>query len=237
MESSKKGERKRTARVFHSVSDLDESSEIHNLFETVSLDKASKKRKKKRKTEAISDSDSDLDYSKIMKTPCSSKGKNIVNLTREEIVHENLKKMGIKRPVQASKCVKRAIYNGFIKITGDPKDLETVVFKGKGRCGHVIEATLRNLLVQPDFVNLKYEAGLPNATVFCEYLISGDKISTSNLLIEDPDHNSRCSSQEGRMYVTQICTGNPKFDSGSFHRHCSKCPDFGLCGNCPHFEV
>ena len=38
----------------------------------------------------------------------------------------------------------------------------------KGKVVVIIKATLRDLLVQPDCVNLKYEAGLPNNTVFCE---------------------------------------------------------------------
>jgi len=31
------------------------------------------------------------------------------------------------------------------------------------------------------------------------------------------------------MYVTGICSGRPNFDSGKFHNHCTRCPDFGQC--------
>ena len=31
------------------------------------------------------------------------------------------------------------------------------------------------------------------------------------------------------MYVTGICGGRPNFDSGKFHNHCTRCPDFGQC--------
>ena len=31
------------------------------------------------------------------------------------------------------------------------------------------------------------------------------------------------------MYVTGLCGGQPSFDSGKFHNHCTDCPDFGTC--------
>ena len=49
------------------------------------------------------------------------------------------------------------------------------------------------------------------------------------------DVQARKDACSARDIVKPI--GNPGFDSGRFHKHCGKCPDFGLCGNCPHFEV
>ena len=31
------------------------------------------------------------------------------------------------------------------------------------------------------------------------------------------------------MYVTGLCEGRAQFDSGKFHNHCTRCPDFGTC--------
>lgn len=148
--------------------------------------------------------------------------------TKEQMIHEKLKKMGIKRPAQASKCVKRAIYKGFIQITGDPAELEMVVHSEKGECGHVIEARLKDMLEQPDYAGCDYEDGLQEATVFCTHKMGGDEPNPPDLH-EDPNDDSRCSSQEGRTYVTRICSGNPSFDSGKFHNHCGKCEHFGVC--------
>ena len=36
-------------------------------------------------------------------------------------------------------------------------------------------------------------------------------------------------SQDGRNYVSNICEGEPRFDDGKFHNHCTKCPGFGMC--------
>ena len=40
----------------------------------------------------------------------------------------------------------------------------------------------------------------------------------------------RCPGEEcGGVYVTRICQGDPTFDSGKFHNHCTECPGFGTC--------
>ena len=57
---------------------------------------------------------------------------------------------------------------GHIKITGKEGDLEKVVHQEEGMCGHMIEATLGDLLKQPDYAGLDYEDGLEDATVICK---------------------------------------------------------------------
>ena len=177
-----------------------------------------------------SESESDLDIEAVVPQlqATRKRKKSAVVLKMEDTIHKQLSSMGIKRPIQTSKCVKKAIYNGFIKISGDPKELEMVISKGKGSCGHTIEATLQDLLKQPDYVHPKYEADNPNATVFCTHKINESEANPFNLH-KAPDHESRWSSKEGRGYVNNLCSGNPSFDSGQSHHHCGKCPHFGVC--------
>jgi len=125
-------------------------------------------------------------------------------------IHDMLKKMGISNPEKTSKCVKRAIMFGHIKITGIKEDLNQIILEGDGgECGHTLKATLGDLLNQPDYAGLDYEDGLQEATVICK--------------------EEGCD--EGRSYVTNICTGNPSWDCGKFHNHCGQCPGYGICIN------
>lgn len=107
-------------------------------------------------------------------------------------------------------CVAAAIFNGFIKITGDPKELDMVVFAdaaedGEQVCGHVIYMTLRELLLQPDCcAGDDPTDGCERATVYCTRL-----------------------DCYGRVYVSAICTGYPRFDS-YYHNHCPGL-NFGNC--------
>ena len=78
-----------------------------------------------------------------------------------------LEAMGVDAK-NASLCVKAAIMKGHIKITGKEGDLEKVVHKEEGMCGHMIEATLGDLLKQPDYAGFDYEMGLENVTVVCK---------------------------------------------------------------------
>ena len=119
-------------------------------------------------------------------------------------VDEMLEALGVNSKT-ASLCTKAAIMKGHIKITGGKGDLDQVVVEQEGECGHVIVATLEDLLQQPDYAGLDYEDGCENATVICK----------------------ECN--EGRTYVTTICEGKPSFDSGKFHNHCNRCPGFGKC--------
>jgi len=119
-------------------------------------------------------------------------------------VDRMLEAMGVN-PKNASLCTKAAIMKGHIKITGEAGDLEQAVVEEEGECGHMIIATLGDLLKQPDYAGLDYEDGCENATVTCK------------------------ECDYGRTYVTSICEGKPSFDSGKFHNHCRQCPGFGQC--------
>ena len=125
-------------------------------------------------------------------------------------IHELLEKMGGDLySDNTGNCVRAAIQKGFIKITGRQSDLKKVIHSETGPCGHVIKATLADLLEQPDYAGTDYEDGLQDATVLCT--VDG------------------CAEDEGRTYVTDICTGKPQFDDGKGHNHCTECKAFGKC--------
>ena len=130
------------------------------------------------------------------------------NLSCKE-VDRRLKALGVDA-TKASLCVKAAIMKGFIKITGEDKEeLNKVVYSEvHDGCGHTIEATLGDLLEQPDYAGLDYKDGCMEATVVCKECDEDEKM---------------------RTYVTGICEGKPSFDSGKFHKHCRQCPGFGSC--------
>jgi len=114
---------------------------------------------------------------------------------------------------QVSKCVRSAIQKGYIKVKGEDKEeLNQVVFKGTfDNCGHEINVKLCDVLYQPDYAGLDYEDGCLNATVICQEVEDGEEC------------------EEGRSYLTEICTGRPSFDDGKYHNHCDACPGFGKC--------
>ena len=125
-------------------------------------------------------------------------------------IHKLLEKMGGDLySDNTGNCVRAAIQKGFIKITGRQSDLKKVIHSETGPCGHVIKATLADLLEQPDYAGTDYEDGLQDATVLCT--VDG------------------CAEDEGRTYVTDICTGKPQFDDGKGHNHCTECKAFGKC--------
>ena len=80
-----------------------------------------------------------------------------------------LEALGVN-PNNASLCTKAAIMKGHIKITGEAGDLDQAIVEQEGECGHMIIATLGDLLNQPDYAGLDYEDGLENATVTCKVL-------------------------------------------------------------------
>ena len=146
------------------------------------------------------------------------KGKPAGNLSCAE-VDRRIEALGMN-PNRASLCVKSAIQKGFIKITGEDKEeLNQVVLSGvqeyNGGCwfGHTVNATLGDLLRQRDYAGLDYEEGCMNATVVCKECE------------DDPENTDEVQ----RTYVTEICTGEPKFDDGKYHNHCWACPGFGMC--------
>lgn len=135
------------------------------------------------------------------------RGKPAGNLSCAE-VDRRLEALGVSAG-SASKCTKAAILKGIIEIKGeDPQELEQVICSEQSdECGHVMKATVGDLLKQPDYAGLDYEDGLQEATVTCG--------------VDD--------CEEGRTYVTGICKGEFRFDSGKFHNHCMECPGFGVC--------
>ena len=72
-------------------------------------------------------------------------------------------------------------------------------------CGRSKRVRIKHVLRQRDYAGMDYEDGGQDAAVQCS---SGD-----------------C----GGIYVTGICRGQPRFDSGKFHNHCTQCPGFGEC--------
>ena len=42
------------------------------------------------------------------------------------------------------------------------------------------------------------------------------------------DKENDCG-EAGRMYLTNLCQGNPVLDCGRSHNHCKDCPGFGRC--------
>lgn len=160
------------------------------------------------------------------KSGCTTrgKGKPTGNLSCKE-VDRRLKALGVDAAT-ASLCVKSAIQSGIIEITGEDKEeLNQVVHSEEHNCGHTIEATLGDLLRQPDYGGNDYESGLQDATVRCKELVEE----------EDEDGNTvqtMCGDleeEDGRTYVSEICQGQFRFDCGKFHNHCTKCPGFGMC--------
>ena len=55
---------------------------------------------------------------------------------------------------------------GFVRITGDPSDLEEIVMEGKME-GHTFKVLVKNVLYQTDYAGMDYEDGMESATVFC----------------------------------------------------------------------
>jgi len=108
-------------------------------------------------------------------------------------------------PKNVNLCVKAAIMRGHIEITGGAGDLEQMIIKEEGKCGHMIVATLGDLLRQPVNAGLDCEDSCDNATVTCK----------------------ECNY--GLTYVASVCEGNFSFDSSKLHNHCRKCPGFGQC--------
>lgn len=138
----------------------------------------------------------------VGETPKASKVKG--SRTNAKGVETRLNQLGIDKVKNVSNCLKKAIQLGYVNVSGD-NGLDTVVLADKCEsCSEPLSATVKDLLYQPDYAGLDYEEGGEDAPVKCE------KCGTGN-------------------YVTQICSGNPQFDSGKFHNHCTQCPGYGKC--------
>jgi len=120
------------------------------------------------------------------------------------------------RDLEVSKCVRAAIQHGYIELKGEDKEeLNQVIWKGKFydyMCGHSKAVKLWEVLYQPDYAGICME---DYCTVICEE--------------KDCDGPHGRKDDPGKMYLTDICSGNPSPDCGKSHNHCQKCPDFGVC--------
>jgi len=117
---------------------------------------------------------------------------------------------------QVSGCVKVAMAKGLISLTGRKSDLDQLIIEGEYD-DHKYEVYLKNLLYQPDYGGNEYEEGARDSPVICTCCQDDT---------EEYDYKHHC-------YVTRICQGNPTFDSGKFHNHCTDCSGFGQCiGDC-----
>lgn len=143
--------------------------------------------------------------------------------TKFEIINDKLKALGIKPDKYTGNCARAGIYYGFIPLTGEASDLDQVILSGELECGHQCSVTLREVLEQPDYGGNDYEDGLQNATVMCDELRKEDTDDA------DDDWDNECKNGLGRTYVTGICKGQPSFDCGKFHNHCTTCKLFGKC--------
>jgi len=136
-------------------------------------------------------------------------------------VERMLNQMGVD-PKDCSRCILSAIQFGHIEITGQAEDLETVVYDGKaeeGFCDHNFTVKLGDVLFQGDFGGNDYmntESDL--AKVICRPCKGKE---------ERADFQGH---KIGHFYfLTNVCMGAPRLDSGKFHHHCVKCSDYGMC--------
>jgi len=61
--------------------------------------------------------------------------------------------MEVKDPENTRKCVKSSISQGYIKLKGEARELDMIVFEREGDCGHQFSqysVTLRELLSQKE---------------------------------------------------------------------------------------
>ena len=122
-------------------------------------------------------------------------------------VHAYLSRAGIEDPESVNPCLKAGMLNGCVPMPADVAGWQdTVICDGTCfNCEAPHEATIRDVLYQPTYGGNDYGEENDGA-VQCE----------------------ECDYGCG-MYVTGICGGRPNFDSGKFHNHCTRCPDFGQC--------
>ena len=147
-------------------------------------------------------------------------------------ISSKLKDHGIVPRKNKGNCAKAAILRGFIKFQ-EGSDLDQVVHSGTLDCGHNCSATLRDLLQQLDYAGNDYDEQ-EEAVVFCDKLKarkSGIAVDDSESDDSDEEYASWCNGTQfgGRTYVTGLCYGKPRFDSGRAHNHCTRCSSFGGC--------
>merc|ERR1719376_295938 len=140
-------------------------------------------------------------------------------------VERMLRQMGVD-PEKCSRCVMTGIQCGAIEVTGQPEELDKVIFMGRGElCDCKIPVKLGDALFQADSGGAdfeKFKGETTKAKIFC--------------------HRCRESDDEyGHFYfLSYICRNNPDLNSGKYHKHCTECPGYGECigdyreTHCPH---
>ena len=104
---------------------------------------------------------------------------------------------------EVSRCLKRGIAFGVVTLD---QGLDTVLVKGQCLCcSNAVSCTVRDALYQPDY--------------------GGDDYCPC-------DHGAvECKGEDdcGRFYVTGMCNGMRRIDSGKYHNHCNECDGLGEC--------
>jgi len=128
-------------------------------------------------------------------------------------VERLLAQMGVD-PMDCSRCILSGIARGFIKITGQKEDLETVIYEGKADrgCKHNFKVKLGDVLYQGDYGGNDYEENESEiAKVICKPC-------------------KRKNDGMGHFYfLSEMCYNLPCLTSGKWHNHCEECPDYGTC--------
>ena len=140
--------------------------------------------------------------------PTSSVNRKGSKRTTKKQVHTMLRNAGIEDPEKVNKCLKKGIQKGYFAIDG-PGSLDEVILLGKCSnrdCKRDLVVTIRDVLYQ----------------------------SSNGIYYIDRDNEGavHCGSENEncyRKYVTALCEGEPRLDSGKFHNHCEECPGFGKC--------
>ena len=143
--------------------------------------------------------------------PPATSGRRQLPFKSEKDVHDFLRRAGVKKPQEVNLCLKAGMLNGHIPIPAKllmAKDtrpfLKQVLLQAKCYCcgRKSLKCTVRQALHQ-SCVGYDYGDGGEGAAVQCK----------------------ECAGN----YITGLCTGNARFESGKFHNHCEECPDFGIC--------
>ena len=112
-------------------------------------------------------------------------------------VNERLQALGIAHPGSTSACLRRGLGKGLYGWKGGKGTLDDIVWQGGCiQCGSALKATVRLLLNQPDYGGGDYDEGSEGAPL-------------------------KCGECEAHMYITRLCAGAPRTDSGKGHNHCT----------------
>ena len=120
-----------------------------------------------------------------------------------KMVHKMLKDAGIAEPEEVNPCLKKGIQQQFYTINGKESLKEEVGTMRCHFCSSFVMIRLKDCLYQ-DANGADYAAGSEEGAIKCTH----------------------CKSQQ---YITKLCEGYPRLDSGKYHNHCTDCRGFGKC--------